>query len=73
MGDNESDERSDIYSLGAVAYYLLTGHPPFEGNSSLGVMIAHAHEPVVAPSVVREDFPQDVRARRLTLPGQRPG
>ena len=34
---NEVDARSDLYSLGAVGYYLLTGHPVFEGDSVLEI------------------------------------
>jgi serine/threonine-protein kinase len=60
MGAHELDERSDIYSLGAVAYYLLTGRPPFDGKSGIGVMIAHARDPVVPPSRGRPDVPEDL-------------
>jgi hypothetical protein len=59
-GSQELDERSDIYSLGAVAYYLLTGRPPFDEATGLGVLIAHARDPVVPPSLVRTGVPDDV-------------
>lgn len=59
-GGRELDERSDIYSLGAVAYFLLTGRPPFNQGSGIEVMIAHARDPVVPPSVLRDDIPEDL-------------
>jgi eukaryotic-like serine/threonine-protein kinase len=59
-GGRELDGRSDIYSLGAVAYFLLTGRPPFEGEGGIAVMIAHARDPVVPPSRVRADIPEDL-------------
>ena len=60
LGDSEPDARSDIYSLGAVAYYLLTGPPPFDGEQPIKVILAHAHDPVVPPSHLRSDIPPDL-------------
>jgi eukaryotic-like serine/threonine-protein kinase len=60
LGDANPDGRSDIYSLGAVGYYLLTGHPPFEGDAALKVIFAHAHEPVIPPSTLRPGIPADL-------------
>ncbi len=56
----EADERSDIYSLGAVAYYLLTGNPPFSGKTPLQVLAAHERDDVVAPSRLQTDLPDDL-------------
>jgi serine/threonine protein kinase len=44
------DVRSDIYSLGAVAYYLLTAQPVFTGNTAVEVFVHHLHSAPVAPS-----------------------
>lgn len=35
------DARSDLYSLGATAFYLLTGNPPFTGKNALDILFAH--------------------------------
>ncbi len=59
-GDRELDGRSDLYSLGAVAYHLLTGQPPFSGAGGLAVLVAHARDPVAPPSRVRLGIPDDL-------------
>ena len=43
------DARTDIYSLGATFYHLVTGQPPFQGNSAAEVMAKHMDEPLVDP------------------------
>jgi serine/threonine-protein kinase len=55
-----ADHRSDIYALGAVAYYLLTGNAPFRGENALSVMIAHARDAAPPPSAFRDDIPADL-------------
>jgi eukaryotic-like serine/threonine-protein kinase len=59
-GDGELDGRSDIYSLGAVAYFLLTGRPPFEGQDGIRLLIAHARDEVVPPSQIQGRIPRDL-------------
>ncbi|MEX2138738.1 MAG: serine/threonine-protein kinase [Pirellulales bacterium] len=58
----EPDARSDIYSLGSVAYFMLTGRPPFPFDNAIKVMIAHASEAVTPPSAYRPDLPADLEA-----------
>jgi serine/threonine-protein kinase len=61
-GGEPADSRSDIYSLGALAYFLLTGQPPFGGRSPVKVLAAHLHEPPPPMSSVRADVPPELEA-----------
>jgi serine/threonine-protein kinase len=56
------DPRSDIYSLGAVAYFLLTRQPPFVGRSPAQTVAAHIYEPPAPLSNYRPDVPEDLQA-----------
>ena len=62
LGESEPDARGDIYSLGATAYYLLTGRPVFRGDKVLKVLFAHANESPLPLSELRSDIPADVEA-----------
>jgi serine/threonine protein kinase len=43
-GDEQIDKRSDIYSVGVLAYHMLCGRPPFVGRSAQQVITAHVTE-----------------------------
>jgi tRNA A-37 threonylcarbamoyl transferase component Bud32 len=57
---NPADGRSDIYSLGAVAYYLATGEPPLARDTMLECIAAHATDPVLPPSLRNPAVPTDL-------------
>ncbi len=40
------DTRTDIYSLGVILFEMITGQPPFEGDSAVAVLMKHVNEPV---------------------------
>jgi serine/threonine-protein kinase len=63
---------SDLYSLGAVGFFLLTGGPPFNGTSSLELLHAHLTAPVPSLSSARPEVPVDLEVVILRLLAQDP-
>jgi serine/threonine-protein kinase len=55
------DARVDIYSLGGVGYFLLTGQTPFVRETAMEMLLAHAYEEVVPPADVRPGVPADLQ------------
>ncbi len=53
------DARSDLYSTGCLLYELLTGRPPFAGDSPVAVAYQHVREQPVPPSRVDPDVPRE--------------
>jgi len=57
-GEKPTDGRTDIYSLGLTAWFLLAGRAPFEGLGIAGTMIAHLHTPLPSVHALRPDVPE---------------
>ncbi len=72
VGDPALDGRTDMYAIGAIAYYMLTGRPPFEGATPVAVMMAHATKEVEPPSEHCDDIPADLQAVVLKCLAKKP-
>ncbi len=59
-GDRQLDGRSDLYSLGVVAYQMLVGEPPFVANTTPALLVKHLAEMPVPISQRRSDVPNDL-------------
>jgi eukaryotic-like serine/threonine-protein kinase len=74
----DTDHRVDLYALGCVAYWLLTGKLVFAGKNVVEVMFHHAHTPAPRPST-RSEVPIPVQLEDLIMeclekePPRRPG
>ncbi|HKH71475.1 MAG TPA: serine/threonine-protein kinase, partial [Vicinamibacterales bacterium] len=77
LSSGEIDSRADIYSVGCVAYWLLTGDLVFRGDTPIAVMMHHAHT-VPVPVSQRTELPIPPELDRLIMscldkdPGKRP-
>jgi predicted Ser/Thr protein kinase len=59
-GEREIDGRSDIYSLGVVAYQMLTGRVPFTGGNSMALLLKHVTEKPRPIAELRPDAPRQL-------------
>ena len=66
------DTRADIYSLGCVLYYLLTGVPPFPGPSLMQKLLQHQDEPPPPVQAKRPDAPDELNAAVPRMMAKRP-
>ena len=66
LGDGTIDGRTDLYSLGCVAYWLLTGHLVFDNDNAMQLMMAHAAQQPEPPSR-RTEQPIPAELERLVM------
>ena len=77
-GDAPIDGRADLYALGCVGYWLLTGQLVFDGNTPVSILIQHVKE-TPPPLSSRTEIPVDPRLEEIILsclaknPDDRPG
>lgn len=68
------DHRVDLYGLGGVAFFLLTGQPPFPGGSVLEICGHHLHTPPTPPGqLTKSPVPSDLEALVLKCLSKKPG
>src|SRR3954453_1118690 len=66
------DAMSDLYSLGAVMYEMVTGRPPFVGDDIVSVISQHQRAEPVRPSWNADDIPQEYEELVMQLLEKRP-
>ena len=73
-GSPSIDGRSDLYSLGAVAYWMLSGRPPFDADSSMELLLDHLQaRPTPVSQVSELAIPQELEAVVMRCLEKNPG
>jgi len=74
--DKRADERSDVYSLGIIAYEIMVGRPPHPGDTPIAIALQHvrSHVPDVRKAVgdTPDEFAQIIREMTAPQPSNRP-
>jgi serine/threonine-protein kinase len=66
------DNRSDLYALGVVLYEMVTGRPPFQGDSPVAIAYKHVQEPPRPPRSINASVPPELEAITMQLLEKQP-
>jgi eukaryotic-like serine/threonine-protein kinase len=66
LGERDIDRRADVYALGCVAYYLLTGELVFDADTPMKMLLHHVQTPPIPPSQ-RTELPISKELDELVL------
>lgn len=67
------DQKSDIYSIGITMYEMITGHVPFDGDSTVTVALKHLQEKIESPAVEVPDIPYSLECIIMKCTQKNPG
>ncbi len=72
VNTKRADRRSDIYSLGCTLHYLLTGRPPYAGETLMEKLLAHREQPIPSLRDARPEAPAALEAVFQRMAAKRP-
>ncbi|MEO5568558.1 MAG: serine/threonine-protein kinase, partial [Gemmatimonadaceae bacterium] len=72
-GDEAVTAASDIYSLGSLGYFLLSGKPPFAGKAAMQMLIAHLHDVPPRLTDLRQEVPAELADALARCLEKKPG
>jgi serine/threonine-protein kinase len=67
------DARTDVYALGALAYHLFVGRPPFAGETPIAIGFQHVTETPRRPRELRAEVPESVESALMQALEKEPG
>ncbi len=73
MDSHHTDQRTDIYALGCTLYRLLTGHPPYRGETLMEILLAHRESPIPSLCGARPGVPAELDACFRRMMAKQPG
>ena len=65
-------QRGELYSLGCIFYYALTGHDPFRGGTTAEIITSHLDAQLADLRLIRDDLPPELCAWVMRLLSRQP-